>query len=215
MLYLWHTQKSTSNVLTVLFCGGIFFRMDNSNSRPRRDCQYPAAPSAPIDTVCIQCALDAGAVPRATLADRENRELGLEPMDAATAPQFAALGRRRDIAQALLAPKRISSVMEVDLGRALSPEECARVEAQHRRDREGMSARETRNRVRAAIGLPTLPEDRAASEMFDGDAPGDGDDLAAYVSELEADVRRAERHAQTLQAQLDAANARIAQLEAK
>lgn len=208
--------------------------MDNSNSR------YPAAPSVPIDTVCIQCALDA--VPRATLADRENRELGIEPppelcrhgrtralcvgdgidcerahglvQDARTLPAFASLGKRCKACGGGAAyleqrpdldyctpqcaaygsgrapAKRISSVMDIPLN--------------------------VRAKVATALleraTVPTLPEDRAASEMFDDDER-DGDDLAAYVSELEADVRRAERHAQTLQAQLDAANARIAELE--
>lgn len=40
-------------------------------------------------------------VQRATLADRESREFGIEPLDATTAPKFSALGRERAIAAAV------------------------------------------------------------------------------------------------------------------
>lgn len=124
--------------------------MTNTN-RPRRDVQYDP--------------------PRATLADKEAREFGIEPLDAATAPRYAALGRERAIAAAVEAERvivrqRISSVLDVDLS-GVPMQDAERSSREH----EGMGARETMNSVRRVLGMPTLPEDAFAAAMFDDVTP--------------------------------------------
>lgn len=117
--------------------------------------------------------------PRATLADRENREFGIEPLDAATPAQFAALGRRRAIAAALLenatVPRRCKACGGGSVYLAAHPlheyctPECA--------ERGPSKARVIASALDIDLsgvpmgGIPTLPEDRAASEMMDGPEP--------------------------------------------
>lgn len=117
--------------------------------------------------------------PRATLADKEARELGIEPMDAASPAQFAALGRRRAIAAALLenatVPRRCKACGGGSVYLAAHPlheyctPECA--------ERGPSPARVISSAMDIDLsgvpmgGVPTLPEDRAASEMFDGPEP--------------------------------------------
>lgn len=125
------------------------------------------------------------------VTDRENRDLGIEPMDAATPVQYAALGRRRAIAAALLenatVPRRCkacgggSVYLSTRPGLEFCTSECA--------ERGPSPARVISSAMDIDLsgvpmgGIPTLPEDRAASSMFDGPEPTD-EEPSVSIGEL-------------------------------
>lgn len=167
---------------------------------------------------------DANNVPRATLADREARELGIEPLDAATAPQFAALGRRRAIAAALLkhatVPRRCKACGGGSVYLSTRPDlefctdECA--ERGPSKARAIASAMDIDLSGVPMGGIPTLPEDRAASEMFDGAEPPDEEprvsigELIVERNEAIAALDRATDALQLLRAENEALRKQLA-----
>lgn len=160
----------------------------------RRDREHKAAVEA-----LQRHAAEPMPVPRATLADREAREYGIA----------------RALIEHATVPKRISSVLEIDLGGVPMQAPAPRVPSA----REAMASVE-----RAFAGYAQLRgEDAAASAMFDGGAPADDEpvvDVAAELQRVTAErdeaigaLDRAIDANRQLQQQLDAALARIVQLE--
>lgn len=129
--------------------------------------------------------------PRATLADKEAREFGIEPLDAAASVQYAALGRRRAIAAALLenatVPRRCKACGGGSVYLSTRPDlefctpECA--ERGPSKARVISSAMDIDLSGVPMGGVPMLPEDRAASDMFDGPEPTD-EEPSVSIGEL-------------------------------
>lgn len=120
--------------------------------------------------------------PRATLADRESREFGIEPLDATTAPKFAALGvdqRRKLIADALFKHATVPAKRCKACGGGAAylekrPEldyctpEC---EAYGAKKIQAVRISSALDIDLSGVPMQLRGEDAAASEMFDGPEP--------------------------------------------